>query len=161
MTTEQAPARPVTLSTPTELAIRIERVFDAPRERVFAAFTDPELIPQWWGDTTTVDHMDVRTGGTWRFNVRYPNGWETSFSGTYREVVPPERIAQTFEAAHMPGQAHVETTTFEDLGGLTRLTVAMLFDTTEQRDHLLASGAEQGATQTYARLDALLARLAA
>jgi uncharacterized protein YndB with AHSA1/START domain len=152
-----------TVSTPSDREIRIERVFDAPRDRVFAAYTDPELIPQWWGPrgtTTSVDVMDVRPGGSWRFGVRNEDGSETGFRGTYREIVPPERIVQTFEWEGMPGHVSVETATFEDLGDRTKVTTTSLFHTTEERDGMLGSGMEQGLNETYARLDELLARLA-
>src|SRR5262249_58349196 len=79
------------VTTPTELEICVERVFDAPRDHVFRVWTDPALIPEWWGDGTTVEEMDVREGGRWRF--RTESGMEGE--GEYREVSPPERLAQT------------------------------------------------------------------
>lgn len=158
MTSAQQQAQPVSVSLPTDRELRIERVFSAPRDRVFAAYTDPSLIPQWWGAETVVEEMVVRTGGGWRFVAHYPNGYQAAYSGTYREVTPPERIVQTFSVEGM-GTTHIETITFEDLGERTRLIHTSLFDTTEQRDNILASGAERGANETYGRLDALLARL--
>ncbi len=158
---QQAPS--ATVTTPTDREIRVERVFDATREQVFAAFTDPELIPEWWGprDTTTVvDRMDVEPGGSWRFVVRNADGSETAFRGTYREISPPERIVQTFEWEGLPGHVSVESATFEDLGERTKVTTTSLFHTTEERDGMLASGMERGLNETYARLDELLARLA-
>jgi uncharacterized protein YndB with AHSA1/START domain len=158
---QQAPA--ATVTTPTDREIHIERVFDAPRERVFAAYTDPELIPAWWGPegiTTIVDRMDVKAGGAWRFVCRDGDGREDGFRGTYREVSPPERIVQTFEWEGMPGHVAVETAVFEDLGDRTKVTTTSLFHTTEERDGMLSSGMEGGVNQSYARLDALLARLA-
>ena len=157
---QQAPD--ATITTPTDREIHIERVFDAPRDRVFAVYTDPELIPQWWGprDTTTVvDEMDVKRGGRWRFVMRTPDGSESGFHGTYREVTPPERIVQTFEWEGMPGHVSVETATFEDLGDRTKVTTTSIFHTTEERDGMLGSGMEGGLNETYARLDELLARL--
>ena len=136
-----------TVTTPTDREIHIERVFDAPRDRVFAAFTDPELIPEWWGPhgtTTIVDRMDVRAGGSWRFVTRDPDGTEQGFRGTYREVTPPERIVQTWEWEGMPGHVSIETATFEDLGDRTRMTSVALYHTTEERDGMLASGMERG-----------------
>jgi uncharacterized protein YndB with AHSA1/START domain len=127
---------------------------------VFATFTDPKLIPQWWGPTTVVEQMDVTPGGTWRFVAHNADGSEAIFSGTYREVIPPERLVQTFESGWAPGRVHIETFTFEDLGDRTKLTTTMVFDTTEERDGVLGYGVETGMTETYARLDELLARLA-
>jgi uncharacterized protein YndB with AHSA1/START domain len=126
---------------------------------VFATYTDPKLIPEWWGPTTTVDEMDFRAGGSWRFVFQNADGSEGAFRGTYREISPPEQIVQTFEWEAMPGRVHVETLVFEDLGERTKLTATLLFDTTEERDGLLAHGGERGMNETYARLDELLARL--
>jgi uncharacterized protein YndB with AHSA1/START domain len=158
---QQAPA--ATVTTPKDREIHVERVFDAPRDRVFAVYTDPALIPEWWGPrdgTAIVDQMDVRPGGQWRFVIRGADGTETAFRGTYREVSPPERIVQTFEWEGMPGHVSVETATFEDLGDRTKVTTTSLFHTTGERDGMLASGMERGMNETYARLDELLARLA-
>jgi uncharacterized protein YndB with AHSA1/START domain len=158
---KQAPTAVVT--TPGDREIHIERVFDAPRDRVFAVYTDPELIPEWWGprDTTTVvDRMDVRSGGDWRFVTRDADGQETAFRGTYREVAPPDRIVQTFEWEGMPGHVSVETATFEDLGDRTKVITTSIFHTGEERDGMVASGMEKGMNETYARLDELLARIA-
>jgi uncharacterized protein YndB with AHSA1/START domain len=162
MTSDQQQGQTATLTTPTEREIHVERVFDAPRDRVFAVYTDPKLIPEWWGprDTTAVvDQMDVRTGGDWRFLVRTSDGSKTSFRGTYREVTPPERIVQTFEWEGMPGYVSVETAEFEDLGDRTKVTTTSIFHTAEERDGMLNSGMEKGMNETYARLDELLARL--
>src|SRR5262245_33239433 len=151
-----------TISTPTDREIHVERIFDAPRDRVFAVYTDPELIPEWWGpyDTTTiVDQMDVRAGGGWRFVTQDCDGNETAFRGTYREVTPPERIVQTFEWEGMPGHVCVETATFEDLGDRTKVVTTTLFHTREERDGMLESGMEHGMNESHARLDELLARL--
>jgi uncharacterized protein YndB with AHSA1/START domain len=164
MTSHQQQAPTATLTTPTDREIHVERVFDAPRDRVFAAFTDPELIPEWWGprDTTTVvDQMDVRPGGSWRFVVRNSDGSEDGFRGTYREITPPERVVQTFEWEGMPGYVSIDTATFEDLGDRTKVTTTSLFHTTEERDGMLESGMERGMNESFARLDELLARLAA
>jgi uncharacterized protein YndB with AHSA1/START domain len=164
MSTNPAASREAALTTPSDREIRVERVFDAPRDRVFAIYTDPELIPQWWGPremTTRVDVMDVRAGGAWRFVMRGPDGEETGFRGTYREVSPPERIVQTFEWEGMPGHVSVDTASFEDLGERTRVVTTSIFHTAEERDGMLGSGMERGLNETYARLDELLAREAA
>lgn len=158
---DQTAAPAATVTTPTGREIHVERVFDAPRGRVFAAMTDPELIPEWWGPrgvTTVVDQMDVRPGGSWRFVIHNSDGSQTAFRGTYREITAPELIVQTFEWEGMPGHVSVETATFEELDGCTKLTTTSLFHTPEERDGMLASDMERGMNETYARLDELLAR---
>jgi uncharacterized protein YndB with AHSA1/START domain len=163
MTTDQQETTTgmTTVSTPSDREIVSKRVFDAPRDRVFAAYTDPALIPQWWGPrrmTTIVDEMDVRPGGAWRFLQHDSNGDEHGFRGIYREVTPPERLVQTFEWEGMPGHVLVETVTFEDLGGRTKMTTTSLFHTPRERDGMLASGMESGLTESHERLAELLAR---
>jgi uncharacterized protein YndB with AHSA1/START domain len=162
MSDQQEQQRTATITTQGDREIRIERVFDAPRDKVFSLYTDPALIPEWWGprdQTTIVDEMDVRAGGSWRFISRSADGSESAFRGAYREVTPPERIVQTFEWEPMPGHVSVETATFEDLGdGRTKVTTVSAFSTTEDRDGMLASGMERGLNETYQRLDELLAR---
>ncbi|HEX2397339.1 MAG TPA: SRPBCC family protein [Solirubrobacteraceae bacterium] len=142
--------------------IVVERIFDAPRDLVFRAFTDPELIPQWWGprDTeTSVDRMDVRPGGDWRFIHRSADGSETAFRGTFREVTPPERIAWTFEWSGMPGYVSVDITEFDDLGDRTRVRTRSLFHLPEERDGMLEAGMESGLQESYERLDEVVERL--
>ena len=136
-----------TVSTPNELEIRVERVFEATRAHVYSVWTDPELIPEWWGDGTVVEEMDVRPGGSYRF--RTANG---VVEGEFREVEPPERLVQTF-------QNHLQTLEFEDLGEETRLTQTMRFETTEQRDTTMQYGVEEGAKAGFERVDAVLQAL--
>jgi uncharacterized protein YndB with AHSA1/START domain len=158
---QQEQGRLATVTTPTDREIHIERVFDAPRDRVFAVYTDPRLVPEWWGPrgtTTIVDVMEPRAGGSWRFVAREADGSETAFRGTYREVSPPERVVTTFEWEGLPGHVSIETYTLEDLGEQTRLTTTSLFHTPEERDGMLESGMESGMNETYARLDELLAK---
>jgi uncharacterized protein YndB with AHSA1/START domain len=135
------------VTTPNELEIRVERIFDAPRGHVYSVWTDPELIPEWWGQGTVVEEMDVRSGGRYRF--RTANG---VVEGEFREVQRPERLVQTF-------QNHVQTLEFEDLGEQTKLTQTMRFETSEQRDTTMKYGVEAGAKSGHKRVDALLARL--
>jgi len=149
-----------TLTMPSDREIVMTRVFDAPRELVFKAYTDPKLIPQWWGQrstTTTVDKMDVRPGGVWRFVQRDADGNEYAFNGEYKEIVPPERLAYTFEFEGMPGHVLLETVTFEEQGGKTKVKVLSLFDSVEDRDGMLQSGMEAGANESNDRLAELLA----
>ncbi len=148
------------ITTPTDREIHIERVFNAPRERVWRAFTNPKLIAQWWGrgNKLVIERMEVERGGHGRFIEHSPNGVH-GFEGRYREVTPPERLALTFEWDGMPGHVAVNTMTLEDLGdGRTKVVTTSLFHTTEERDGMLRSGMEQGVNQSYAALDALLAK---
>ncbi len=138
-----------TVTKPSELEIRVERVFDAPRDHVFSVWTDPQLIPEWWGDGTVVEEMDVRAGGTYRFKTAFG-----VVEGEYREVDAPARLVQTF-------QNHLQTLEFEDLGGQTKLTQTMRFETTEERDTTMNYGVEQGAKSGFARIDEVLAKLVA
>ena len=135
------------VTTPNELEIRVERVFDAPRAHVFSVWTDPLLIPEWWGDGTVVEQMDVRSGGTYRFRTAFG-----VVEGEYREVEPPARLVQTF-------QNHLQTLEFEDLGEQTKLTQTMHFDSTEQRDTTMQYGVEEGAKNGFIRVDEVLRRL--
>ncbi|HTZ86595.1 MAG TPA: SRPBCC family protein [Solirubrobacteraceae bacterium] len=151
-----------TISTPSDREIVNERVFNAPRERVFAAYIDPDLLARWWGPrgtTTTVEQLDPRPGGVWRFVVRDDaDGRLNAFKGVFREVSPPERIAQTFEWEGLPGHVVLEAATFEDLGeGRTRVRGTSLFHTSEERDGMLASGMEKGLGESHDRLADLLA----
>jgi uncharacterized protein YndB with AHSA1/START domain len=153
------PAGTSTVTTPTDREIRAERVFDASRERVWQAFTDPTLLAQWWGrgNELVVERMEVVRGGHWRYVEHSPDGVH-GFEGRYREVTPPERLVQTFEWDGMPGYVEVTTVTFEDLGdGRTKVVTTALFHTPEERDGMLSSGMEQGLNQSYAALDGLLA----
>ena len=147
---------------PSNLEIMLTREFDAPRELVFKAFTDPELIPRWWGlrnSTTIVNTMEVRPGGAWRYISRGQNGEEYAFRGEYLEVVPPERIVQTFEFEPMPGHIVTDSATFEERDGKTILTSTSTFDTKEERDGMIETGMEGGAAESYDRLEELLATL--
>jgi uncharacterized protein YndB with AHSA1/START domain len=147
---------------PSDLEFVMTREFDAPRELVFKAFTDPELIPQWWGQrntTTIVEQMDVRPGGKWRYISRGQNGEEYAFRGEYLEVVPPERIVQTFEFEPMPGHIVTDAASFEERDGRTTLTAVSTFATKEDRDGMIETGMEAGAAESYDRLEELLATL--
>jgi uncharacterized protein YndB with AHSA1/START domain len=135
------------VSTPNELEIRVERVFDAPRAHVYSVWTDPKLIPEWWGEGTVVEEMDVRPGGSYRF--RTANGL---VEGEFREVQPPERLVQIF-------QNHTQTLEFEELGEQTKLTQTMRFETSQQRDMTMQYGVKAGARAGHKRVDALLKRL--
>lgn len=158
---QETAKNPAIVTTPSEREIQTEREFGAPRERVFAAFTDPEQIAQWWGrheSTTVVDKMDARSGGDWRFVERNPDGSENAFRGTYREVSAPERIVYTFEWEGMPGYVCLDTVVFEELGERTKIVNTTVFLAQEERDGMLEAGMEKGLNESYEMLDELLAR---
>jgi uncharacterized protein YndB with AHSA1/START domain/predicted enzyme related to lactoylglutathione lyase len=147
------------VSAPGERDVRVERIFDAPRERVWRAMTDPAQLAQWWGrgNKLVVEKYDLRRGGHWRFVEHSPHG-RHGFEGRFAEIDPPSRVVQTFEWDGMPGHACVETMTLEDLGdGRTKLVSVSLFMTKQERDGMLQSGMEGGMNQSYEALDRLLA----
>jgi uncharacterized protein YndB with AHSA1/START domain len=139
-----------------------ERTFDAPREQVWKAFTDPELIPRWWGPhgtSTTVAEMDVRPGGTWRYISRAPDREDVVFYGEYLEVDPPKGFKWTFmfDVEGVGPQGGPETFTLEEVDGKTKVTSIGHFDSVESIDGALATGMVGGAIETWDRLEALLA----
>ena len=145
------------VTTPSDIEIVMTREFDAPRELVFEAHSKCEHLEKWWGPrkyTLAVCELDFRPGGKYRFLHRGPDGLEEhGFRGEYREIVPPERIVWTFEWEGMPGHISVDTLTLEDIGGgRTKLTAHSLFDSVEDRDGMVQSGMEEGASETYDRL---------
>jgi len=152
-----------TLTLPSDREILMTRKFEAPREIVWEAITDPNLIPKWWGfarDATEVKKMDVRPGGEWQFITR-TSGGEVDFHGEYREVLAPERLVYTFLVGDMqPGDGFVEITLVEK-GGVTELRDRGVFNSKEERDAVIATGMEAGARETYERLAELLATLTA
>ena len=139
-----------------------ERTFDAPREKVWKAFTDPELVPRWWGPhetATEVLEMDVRVGGKWRYVSRAADRDDVTFYGEYLEVAPPERIRWTFmfDVEGLGPQGGPETHTFEDLGGRTKVVSRGHFGSSEEIEGALATGMVKGAVETWDRLATVLA----
>jgi uncharacterized protein YndB with AHSA1/START domain len=160
MSTSKEPTGTSVLTKPSDREIRVERIFNAPRERVWRAYTDPKLVAQWWGrgNKVVIERMEVERGGHWRF-VEHADDGVHGFEGRIREVTPPSRIVQTFEYDGMPGYVAVITATFEDLGdGRTKVVSTSLFHTAEERDGMLNLGMEAGMNQSYAALDKLLAK---
>lgn len=149
---------------PNALDLYIIREFDAPRELVFKAHTDPKLYEQWVGPkdlTMTVNKMDAVDGGSYEF-VHERDGHAYKFHGVYHEVLAPERIIGTFEFDGLPEKGHVimGTTKFEDLGdGRSRLIHQSVFQSVADRDGMIASGMERGVVDGYEKLDRLLATL--
>ena len=152
---------PAIVSTPSDREVRAERIFNAPRERVWKAMTDPKLVAQWWGrgNRLVVEKLELERGGYWRF-VEHSEHGVHGFGGRYREVTPPERIVQSFEWDGMPGHVLIETLTLEDLGdGRTKLVSVALYHTPEERDGMMSSGMVEGMNQSYEALDKVLAAL--
>jgi len=144
-----------TRATPTDRTIRSERLFGAPREQVWLAFTDPERVARWWGrgNLLVVERMEVERGGHWRFVEHGPDSVH-GFEGRFSELSPPERVVQTFEWDGLPGHVALDELSLEDLGGgRTRIVVTSLFHTAEDRDGMLGAGMEQGLNESYAALD--------
>jgi uncharacterized protein YndB with AHSA1/START domain len=158
----------------------ISRVFDAPRELVFNAWTDPKHMAAWWGPhqfTNPVCELDVRPGGKWRIVMRSPDGIEHPAKGIYIEVAPPERIVWTIDHSELPKAWHdmvnpnrptdqgnpklecVSTITFEDQGGKTKLTIRTRFESAAIRDSLLRIGMNEGWSQSLERLADETARI--
>ena len=145
-----------------KLSFTMSRVFDAPRELVWKVYTDPELVSKWWGlrnSTTIVDKMDVKVGGVWRYIQKDAEGNEYAFNGVYKEVVAPERLTYTFEFEPLAGHIATDTLTFEEQpDGKTKITARTTFDTLEDLEGMLQSGMEDGANETWDRLEELLAK---
>jgi uncharacterized protein YndB with AHSA1/START domain len=156
------------IASPSPTADReivVTRVFDAPRELVWAVWTDPRQVAKWWGPrgfTTTIEQMDVRPGGHWKHVMRGPDGTEYPNHAVFSDVVKPERIVYS-HGGHREGGSSVRfesTWTFEDVGGKTRLTMRAVFPSAEERDRVVREfGAIEGAKQTMGRLAAHLCAL--
>ena len=144
-----------------ERELFIERLFDAPRELVFDAWTDPEGIGQWWGPrgfTTTVHEMDVRPGGIWRFTMHGPDGTDYQNRVVYREVVPPERLVYDHGAEEGSDFTPFHVTIgFADEDGTTRLTMQVRFASPEHLKTAIDYGAREGGFETLERLAEYLA----
>ncbi len=156
-------------STPTEdtadREIVITRVFDAPRELVWEAWTNPKHVVKWWGPkgfTTTIQEMDVRPGGVWRHIMHGPDGTDYPNKSVFTEVVKPDRIVYSHGGGKKRGPgAHFEATwSFEAQGDNTKVTIRMLFPSATERDRVVKEyGAIEGGNQTLERLAEHLAKM--
>jgi uncharacterized protein YndB with AHSA1/START domain len=154
--------RTVVEADPNLPTVRIVRDFDAPPNRVFRAWVDPDLIAQWLGpkDTTMrIDAWEPRTGGGYRYAAERDGEEIAVFYGSFHEVRPASRLVQTFTYEGVPDGVSLDTTTFEEVEpGRTRVTVLSVVDTMEGRDAMIASGMESGVVEGYEKLDTLLER---
>jgi len=147
------------VTTPTAREIVLTRVFDAPRQMVFDAFSKPELLKRWFGPrgwSLVVCDVDFRVGGSWRFVLRGPDGKEMGMRGVYLEITPPERSVHMESFDDYPGESQV-TAVFAEHNGKTTLTATVLYPSQEIRDIVVKTGMEHGAAESYDKLAELLA----
>jgi uncharacterized protein YndB with AHSA1/START domain len=147
---------------PGKQELFIIREFDAPREMVFKAFDDPEILVKWMGPrdlTMEIDKYDNRSGGAYRLIHLDADGNKYAFNGVMHEVTAPERMIRTFEFEGLPERGHVslEIALFEAIGkGRTKVTVQSIFKSVADRDGMVASGMERGVVDSHNRLDELI-----
>ena len=142
----------------------ITREFDAPRDLVYRAHTDPELLARWMGPrwlSMSIDRYDVRDGGVWRFIHRDAEGNEYGFHGVFHGTPSPEGIVRTFEFEGAPGHVSMETLRMEEHGDKTCVRIISVFQSVADRDATVASGMESGLRDGHERLDELFAELTA
>jgi uncharacterized protein YndB with AHSA1/START domain len=154
--------KPTYTATPGSLEMVITHKFAAPRDLVYKIYTDPKLIPEWWGPrnlTTTVEKMELRTGGVWRYIQRDPENNIYPFYGVYHSLEPNRRIISTFEWEGMPGHVILATTSFEERDGITIVTQQDIFQSTQDRDGMINQGMEQGLIEGDERFNELLERM--
>lgn len=156
-----------TTINPDKAEMVMERIFNAPRELVFKAWTEPEQLAQWWGPqgwTTTIPKMEVKPGGIWHYCMTGPGGEEAWCKAVYQEITPPERIVYIDNFADAEGNVNTEmptlriTVTFEEYEGKTKLTDTTQFASMEELESLKAMGMEEGSNEQWERLDAFLAK---
>jgi uncharacterized protein YndB with AHSA1/START domain len=151
------------IAEPRVPQVVITREFDAPRELLFRAHTDPDLLVQWFAPrqlTMTVDRFDLRDGGAWRYQHWKADGTDHAFHGIFHGEPSPDCIVRTFEFEGMPGHVSLWTVTFSGHGGRTLLTHNTVYQSVEDRDRDLRSGMEESVGDSMDRLEELLARLA-
>ncbi|HEY0373516.1 MAG TPA: SRPBCC family protein [Amnibacterium sp.] len=159
------------MTNPTQISVEpgrpfvdIVREFDAPVDAVFRAHTDPDLFARWTGPgqlTMEVLAFDAVTGGQWRYVSRDPAGGSYGFRGVFHTVETDALIIQTFEFDGAPGQVSMSVARFEATDRGTRISTHTVFPTIEARDGMVATGMEYGATESYTRLDDVLAAVRA
>jgi uncharacterized protein YndB with AHSA1/START domain len=142
--------------------IDITREFDAPRDLVFRAYSDPELIVQWLGPrkyTMNLDAWDARDGGTWRYTHSDDQGNAYGFHGVFHGDQTPDGMLQTFEFEGWPGHVSLESIRFEERDGKTIIRNHSVYQSVADRDGMIESGMEEGMNDGFDRLDELLTTL--
>jgi uncharacterized protein YndB with AHSA1/START domain len=145
-------------STPSDREVAWTRSFAAPRERVFRALTEPEHVQRWLlgpdGWTMPVCEMDLRVGGAWRFVWRNGDGVEFAIQGVFREIERPARLVYT---ESMMGSEALQTIVLTEEDGITTMVSSLLYGSRAERDAAIATGMEEGTSQSYDRLAEVLA----
>ena len=150
-----------TMTLPSDRELVFAYVFEAPRALVFEVMYDPKHIPNWWGPSrlrTVVDTMEFRPGGKWRFLQYDTDGTLHAFKGEYIEIVTPERVTATFEYEPWPGHISRVTHSLEERDGRTTVTTHQVFETREDRDSMVTTGAQAGYNESMERLSELLTK---
>jgi uncharacterized protein YndB with AHSA1/START domain len=151
------------VTLPSDTQVLVTRDFNAPRHLVYKAYTTPELVRRWWAGRRgqmTIAEIDLRVGGTWRFVMVSTEGMEVAFHGTYREIVPDERLVHTEVYEAMPDAEVVNTITFAEADGRTKMTVLIDCGTQELRDGMMSSGMEVGMQEAYDLIEEIAIELA-
>lgn len=146
---------------PDAQGLVITTTFDAPMELVYKTLTDPDLVPEWWGPReleTTVEKMEVKPGGLWRYIHHAADGSEFAFNGVYHAVQAPERLVYTMEFEGMPGHVSLESVELEEMDGKTVVTDTVIFQSVEDRDATLQADMERGARESMERFGDLLSK---
>jgi uncharacterized protein YndB with AHSA1/START domain len=159
----EANSKTLTVTLPSDLEIRMTRVFNAPRQLVFDAWTKPELLKQWFGrrgDSLKVCDVDLRVGGAYRFVFLLREGGEMGMGGVFREIAAPERLVSTeaFDDYADMGEG-LNTMVLEERDGKTTLTITSSYPSKETRDAVIESGMEGGTNESFDRLAELLETL--
>lgn len=156
----------LTVTLPSDREILVTRVFNAPRQLVFEAWTQPEHVKRWFGGcsnmmTMTVCEIDLRVGGRWRYVLHdASNGADHRLSGEYREIVPPKRLVATESYEPVPSSDHLNTLTLTEQDGKTTLHILIQHQSSEQRDEHFQSGMEVGLREALNRLEELIYSMA-
>jgi uncharacterized protein YndB with AHSA1/START domain len=150
------------IAEPAVPQVIVIREFAVPRELLFRAYVAPDLLVQWAGPlglTMTIDHFDLRHGGTWRYISSDARGNEYCFKGVFHGTPSPDAIVETVEFEGMPGHVCMDTVTFTERGEGTVLTQNTVFQSVADRDEALRSNFAEGINVSMERLEQLLARL--
>jgi uncharacterized protein YndB with AHSA1/START domain len=142
-----------------KLQVVMSYVYDAPRELVWKTYNDPDMIPKFWGPrnlTTTVEKMDVKVGGEWRFVQTDEKGEKFVFYGKYLELTPPKKAVMTFEFEPWAGHVITETMTLEEMDSKTKMTTVSQFENIQDLEGMISSGMESGAVESVERMAELL-----